>query len=149
MDATLVKEYKANRKVYRNRDTSNGGKEYVQAVKAMYALNIARDELALRQAEDAGRITFVREYDQDYQPDGDYDLEEEARKLNSGEWEVWGVRAYIPHLDKPHTCPHCMCEPVETIQEAASLWSIVVDASDENGYLREVERELAREAGVI
>lgn len=111
---------------------------------ARCALNVARDEVALQEAENDGLIRFTWEWDQDYEPDGDYDLEEERSKLANGEWEALGCIA-----ETPRVCAHCGGDLKGEWSHAASLWGIVVDVDDRESYRREVERELASEAGVI
>lgn len=147
MSDTITTLYHKQRKPF-VQYTDDRGPHY-WTTPARYAINIARDEMALRKAEADGLIRFAWEYDYDYEPDGDYDLEEERRKLASGEWEALFVAAYVRKTGQPHDCPSCQCEPVETEEHGASLGGIVVDVSDRFNYRREVERELASEAGVI
>jgi hypothetical protein len=107
---------------------------------ARLALEVARDEMALRRAESDDRIRFRVVPDYDYRPDGDYDLELERRKLAAGEWVALGVVAEIPRA-----CPHCGGTMGDEWETAASLWGIVVE-SEQDPYVREVMRELAAEA---
>jgi len=86
------------------------------------------------------------EWDQDYEPDGDYDLEEERRKLISGEYG-----AYRVFLQR-----ECECGNWITVQ---SLHGVVVEGSNHDGsygtiegigdgYLREVACDLMIEEGL-
>lgn len=112
--------------------------------RASYCLNFARNIVAVEDAVDDGRIRFTWEYDTDYQPDGDYDLELERRRLESGEWEALGCIAEVPRA-----CPHCGNTLEGEWDHAASLWGIVVEAGGEDSYQREVEVDLADEAGIF
>jgi hypothetical protein len=107
---------------------------------ARLALEVARQEMELRQAEADDRIRFEVVPDHDYQPDGDYDVELERRKLEAGEWVALGVVA-----ETPRACPHCGETIGDEWDTAASLWGIVVE-SETDPYVREVMRELASEA---
>jgi hypothetical protein len=120
---------------------------------AVTALRLAHEEQDLQRAEREDRIRFVWEYEYDWDIDN-LETEEPWRtktleKLQSGEWEVLWCRAETP----TRTCPHCgqtMPDDHDSDWETAgSLGGIVVDVGDENDYRREVERELADEAGVI
>jgi hypothetical protein len=114
---------------------------------------LAHEEQDLQRAEREDRIRFVWEYEYDWDIDN-LETEEPWRtktleKLQSGEWEVLWCRAEKPTRE----CPHCH-QPMPADQESAwetaeSLGGIVIDVADENGYKREVERDLASEAGVI
>lgn len=154
MPETVATLYRKQRKPF-VQYTGETGPHY-WTTPARYAISIARDELALRIAESEGRIRFEWEYDPDYEPElaGDDDesrkwLEHDRKMLESGSWEALRCIAYVRTTKQPHDCPSCECEPIETEENAASLWGIVVDIDDTHGYKREVERELASEAGVI
>jgi hypothetical protein len=88
------------------------------------------------------------EYDTDYEPDGDYDLEEEHAKLVSGEWSVYMVAVDVK-------CGHCG----NWTKYKASLSGTVVETSNADGvydrgeldnisdrYLKQVACELLEEA---
>ena len=88
------------------------------------------------------------EYDTDYVPDGDYDLEEERAKLASGEWSSYMVAVDVK-------CGDCG----NWTNYKASLFGIVVETSNADGvydkgeldnisdrYLKQVACELLEEA---
>lgn len=122
-------------------------------VRASHAILEARAEVALREAEAAGRIRFRWVPDEVYMTDGSYAYETEReskaaeelerRKLQSGEWEALGVIAQVPKV-----CESCGTWTDEW-EDRGSVWSIVIDTDDEFGYRRRVERDLATDAGVI
>ncbi|MCP4221894.1 MAG: hypothetical protein GY773_00945 [Actinomycetia bacterium] len=173
---TLAREYRAARrpKDYGPMDHL-GGRHHVWHTPARNALAMARDELALRAAEVDDRIRFRWEYDWDpsiyWDVDdgtGTNDWADELRAtVESGEVEVMGCIAEIHQPPRLHHndngswyCWNCRrivilfdddthddCD--ESWEEADSLWGIGIDVGDRWGCKREVERELACEAGVI
>lgn len=112
-------------------------------VKASRALQIAREEMALRAAESAGFVTFDWSWDDLYDP---CDLDTERRKLESGEWEALQCVAKGPST-------FCVAHRHVVDDCETSLHGIVVDADDEykgmKSSRREIERELAAELGLI
>jgi hypothetical protein len=115
---------------------------------AVTALQLAREELALQRAEGEDRIRFIWEYDADIDAACEQDppeAEAECRaKVAAGEWEALGCI-----VELPKRCKHCGNVIEDEWTQDASLWGIVIDVADRYGYKREVERELAAEAGVI
>lgn len=159
MPSTLIDEYRKVRKGQLAAATETGQRCWGDGAAAT-ALQVARTELALQQAERDDLIRFEWVADDDYRPehsgdpvDGDKWLAEETAKLASGEWEALGCIAFVPA--DPAKCPQCNQEIEATPEDDGywhshgSLWGIVIDASDRYDYKREVERELAVEAGVI
>lgn len=137
-----------------------------QGAPAWGALNYARMENRLAIAESQGRIRFKWEDDDDYRPEDSWGLDEpeqtqvvneERRKLESGEWVVLGCIAETPPVDL-----FGIFQPDDDIapwKHAASVWGVVLDAADAwrhlHGYnepdyeMRMVEVEMASEAGVL
>lgn len=138
--STLESVYREVRKPYVYPD----GSRFVSP--SRFAINVARNELALRDAEAQGFVSFDWSYDECYEPDGDYDLEEERRNLNSGTWEALQCVASGPKT-------FCVAHRHVVDEPEASLHGIVVPWDDEyqgmKSYRREIERELAHELGVI
>lgn len=155
---TVATEYRRARE--RQWEGLRRGYQYMHPVGfAATALRLAREEVALQKAEAEERIRFEWLPDDEYSSEDMWGLDdpaeqaqvvaEERAKLESGEWVVEGCIAYVPTY--PKTCPHCGGvlgdSGVMDWDSAASLWGIVHEPGDE--YTREVERELAAEAGVI
>ena len=150
MESTLATEYRRARKPHTG-CALDTGRPYLVVAPAHGALAVARDELALREAESAGRIRFRWEPDELYSPADSWGLDEpeqsravawESERLADGRLVAEGCIAEVPR-----SCPHCDGELADEWEHVASLWGIVHESGDE--YAREVERELAREAGVI
>ncbi len=127
------------------------GKPFVDRGRAQFCVRMARDEIALREAESEELIRFRWEYDCDYLPEnsgdpqwGDIDQANETAKLKSGEWE-----ALVCFAEVPRKCQHCGNVVDGDWEVSAALGGIVVDIDDVHNYKREVERELASECGVI
>lgn len=141
--STTADLYRHFRKVQRG--TFYSGREHVHATPATNALNIARTEMALREAERNDLIRFDWTDDYDYEPDGDYDIEHERKMLSDGSWVALVCFAYVNKPSRPHSCPSCSCEMVDREEIGASLGGIVIDVDDKHEYKREIERELFEE----
>lgn len=131
---------------------------------ATNAMQWARAESALIEAEMAGRIIVRVVADDDFNPRDSSDIDEiiddEIDGLTTGRYEVYGVRVYVPN-----TCAHCghdIATPADEIdryendpeacgwRESGSLWGVVVGHPFERDpYIRDIAHDLASEAGVI
>ncbi len=142
MDVEVLTEYRKVRESQHRR--MNEGVGYWHP--AACALNVARAEVALKQAEWDDEIRFEWMEDVYYEPSGDCGIEEEEREhLADGSWEALSCIVQIPK-----TCRHCGNRIDDEWEYGdASLGGIVVDVDDTFGYKREIERELASEQGVI
>jgi len=90
-------------------------------------------------------IIFQWVDDWDYEPDGDYDLEDERAKLASGEWEALVCDAYVPDYRIGPNGGY-----FDGWTRAGSLGGVVVGSSCiDDAYRREVESDLAYECGVL
>lgn len=87
-DTEMIRLYRENRRPYTGTEEKgygdHPGRPFIFQSPARYAVRSARQEMALRAAErDRDDFRFVWEWDQAYEPDGDYDTEREARELDS------------------------------------------------------------------
>ncbi len=115
---------------------------------AKAALEVARTEVALQEAERDELIRFEWVNDDSFEIDGFYGYDEPEQteatnelreKIQSGEWVADGCCVLVPKA-----CPHCG-KPLEgEWEDGPSLWGIVHAPGDE--YVREVERDLFEEA---
>lgn len=135
-------------------------------VSARIALDNARRELALQDAEDAGRIRFVWEYDANGLENCDWENAKHApTDKERHEHETWARRTDRAYEQGLLTVECCMAQIPVTVTRngrytpyqseyedwstAAALGGIELDVNDRFNYRREVECELALEAGVI
>jgi hypothetical protein len=125
---------------------------------ARAALEYARTEIALQDAEHEDRIRF--NWQPDPEPDcaldqsweSDEQRAEYARELESGAIEVLTCDAEVPAGAELETCPHCGHELGWRSADGMSSIGCVdlrVGDPDSDAYRREVEHDLAFEAGVI
>lgn len=131
--------------------------------RAQYALNFAREcerlfAVKCEEWEDPHNdntacIRFVWDYDPYYEPDGDYDTEEEARLLDLGEYEALCCAAYKPrvvlgeygaYVDGWETAPVAVIGGV-----VVRAYERAEDGMTRDDYMREIEIDLAYQCGVL
>lgn len=100
--------------------------------------------------QDGFRLVATLEYDEDYTPDGDYDLEEERRDLASGKLWAYGMTVVaildLPPIDTQYSDNSgTIRRYVSTELGSDSVWGIVVTGPRDE-YLKEVAGDLAEGA---